>query len=407
MKKIRVDLFTIVALVLLPSFLSAQQWKFIVYGDTRTNDVAHRSVLTSIKNNTPDFKFMVNVGDVVATGSNAGEWAIWRRAITDVFGSTLQDGTPPKYMAVDGNHDAAWWGLGQENWRANLSGQYQRFGPNTFFYFDYNDARFILMETENDIGGQQMTMLLDAIKNNPKKWLFTIWHQPIFDFGPKAYIGELHSYWGIPLYKSGCDIMFMGHSHYYLKTKKLALNGAMNPPLDSEKGTVQCVTGNGGAPPYAVNSNEDNNAYMIDGSYTVGYGYTEITINGDTATLRHILPNGTVFDTQSYRPNPKPAITAIHQTPEEGVPTECVLHDAYPNPFNPSTTISFAVPQSGMYSLKVYNALGEEVATLLDHKLPAGLHKVDFNPGNLPSGTYICRLTGKNVTISNKMVYLK
>jgi hypothetical protein len=237
--------------------------------------------------------------------------------------------------------------------------------------------------------------------------LFAIWHQPIFDFGPKAYIGNLHTNWGVPLYQNGCDIMFMGHSHYYIKTKKLGLNGAMNPPLDLQRGTVQCVTGNGGAPPYQITPNEDSNAYMIDGNYTSGYGYTEITISGDTATLRHILANGTVYDTQTYSPNPKPAITALRHTPEESVPTEYVLHDAYPNPFNPSTTISFAVPQSGMYSLKVYSALGERVATLLDHKLPAGLHRINFNSGNLPSGTYIYRLTGKDMTISKRMIYLK
>lgn len=406
MKRKCLILLTLIGLLLLPSLLVAQQWKFIVYGDTRSNDVAHRSVLTSIKNNTPDFKFMINVGDVVSSGSSSSDWTTWSNAMTAVMGSTLQAGTPPKYMAVNGNHDAA-AGSGQANWRTNLSGQYQQFGSNTFYYFDYNDARFILLDSENSVTGAERTMLLDAMRNNPKKWLFAIWHQPIFDFGPKSYNGTLHTNWGIPLYQNGGDIIFMGHSHYYVKTKKLALNGAMNPPLDSEKGTVQCVTGNGGAPPYSLNSNEDNNAYMIDGHWTVGYGYTEITIDGDTATLRHILPDGTVYDTQTYKPNPKPAITAIHQTREDGVPSECVLHDAYPNPFNPSTTISFTVPQSGMYSLKVYSALGERVATLLDHKLPAGLHRVNFNPGNLPSGTYIYRLTGKEVTISKRMTYLK
>ena len=97
----------LVVLLLLQSLLTAQQWKFIVYGDTRSNDVAHRSVLTSIKNNAPEFKFIVNVGDVVSTGSNSSYWAIWSSAMTSILGTTLQDGTPPKYMAVNGNHDAA------------------------------------------------------------------------------------------------------------------------------------------------------------------------------------------------------------------------------------------------------------------------------------------------------------
>ena len=83
----------------------SQSWKFIVYGDTRTDDVAHRYVLESIMKNSPDYKFIINVGDVVETGSLRSDWQIWQAACDEILGGTGQDYEPPLYMACPGNHD--------------------------------------------------------------------------------------------------------------------------------------------------------------------------------------------------------------------------------------------------------------------------------------------------------------
>lgn len=89
------------------------------------------------------------------------------------------------------------------------------------------------------------------------------------------------------------------------------------------------------------------------------------------------------------------------------VPSAYVLKQNYPNPFNPSTQIEFRVAEAGHYSLKVYDILGKEVASLIDKQLNEGYHKVKFNAGRLSSGTYVYKLAGKNVNISQKMVLLK
>lgn len=88
-------------------------------------------------------------------------------------------------------------------------------------------------------------------------------------------------------------------------------------------------------------------------------------------------------------------------------PTEYKLAQNYPNPFNPSTTIEFVVPQAGMYSLKVYNTLGQEVANLVENELAAGLHKVTFDASRFASGMYIYKLSGNNVNVSKKMILMK
>ncbi|HEX2866784.1 MAG TPA: SdrD B-like domain-containing protein [Ignavibacteriales bacterium] len=89
------------------------------------------------------------------------------------------------------------------------------------------------------------------------------------------------------------------------------------------------------------------------------------------------------------------------------IPTEFTLQQNYPNPFNPSTTIEFAVPSAGQYALRVFNMLGQEVATLLDRELPIGYHMVTFDASRMPSGMYIYRLSGSNVIMTKKMMLSK
>jgi hypothetical protein len=87
--------------------------------------------------------------------------------------------------------------------------------------------------------------------------------------------------------------------------------------------------------------------------------------------------------------------------------TRYALHPNYPNPFNPSTTISFDLPQSSTVSLKVYNVMGREVATLADSYLSEGRHTVAFDGSRLPSGLYICRMQSDGYVAETKMLLMK
>ncbi len=83
------------------------------------------------------------------------------------------------------------------------------------------------------------------------------------------------------------------------------------------------------------------------------------------------------------------------------------LSQNYPNPFNPSTKITFELKSSGYTTLKVYDMLGNEVATLVQNELASGSHSVNFNASNLASGTYVYQLNVNGTRITNKMVLLK
>jgi len=284
---------------------NAEPWKFVIYGDARPDNDDRRDLLESIVENTPDYRFIINVGDVIEDGTIKSQWDEWQDACDDILGDTGQTNVPPEYMVVPGDQDNTESEDGMKNWRKYLRGQ-QRFGNNgAFFVFDYENARFIVLNSNASITGSQLEMLYDAIDSNKKKWLFALWHQPIFSFGEDPYHDVIHDNWGIPLYWGGCDIIFTGHDNYFARSEKLELNGQSFPFLDRDCGTVQIITGNGGVPFYDISalSSEYMMAELISDT-----GYTELTIDGDILQLHHIDIDGNVVDEEIYTPNPKAGI---------------------------------------------------------------------------------------------------
>lgn len=83
------------------------------------------------------------------------------------------------------------------------------------------------------------------------------------------------------------------------------------------------------------------------------------------------------------------------------------LGQNYPNPFNPATKVDYTVGQSGPVTIKVYNALGQEVATLLNEHVTAGSYQVTFDGSHLSSGVYIYKMTAGAYQESRKMVLMK
>lgn len=79
----------------------------------------------------------------------------------------------------------------------------------------------------------------------------------------------------------------------------------------------------------------------------------------------------------------------------------------YPNPFNPTTTIQFTMSQRDNIRLVVYNAIGQQVAELVNGEVDAGTHNVTFNGANLSSGIYFYTLAGNSVNITKKMILMK
>ncbi len=91
----------------------------------------------------------------------------------------------------------------------------------------------------------------------------------------------------------------------------------------------------------------------------------------------------------------------------EITPNNYFLKQNYPNPFNPSTYINYGLKEGSFVTLKVYNILGTEVATLVNEYKPAGNYKVNFDASQLASGVYIYRLNTNNFVQTRKMILEK
>jgi hypothetical protein len=83
------------------------------------------------------------------------------------------------------------------------------------------------------------------------------------------------------------------------------------------------------------------------------------------------------------------------------------LSQNYPNPFNPSTTIHYVLPQPGMVTLKIFNAAGQEVATLVNQPQAAGEHTLQWQAESLRSGIYFYRLQAGEFLETKKMILLR
>ena len=99
--------------------------------------------------------------------------------------------------------------------------------------------------------------------------------------------------------------------------------------------------------------------------------------------------------------------TAVGSSSSHAVPQHYELRHNFPNPFNPSTNISFTLPLRSFVSLKVYDMLGREVATLVAELLPAGSYSRQWNASNMASGVYFCRLQAGDFIDVKKLVLLR
>ncbi len=100
-------------------------------------------------------------------------------------------------------------------------------------------------------------------------------------------------------------------------------------------------------------------------------------------------------------------VVAVSENSVSDIPNDFKLEQNYPNPFNPSTRISWQSPVSSWQTLKVYDILGNEVATLVDEYRPAGRYEVEFDATQLSSGIYFYQLKTGDYLQTKKMIILR
>ena len=112
------------------------------------------------------------------------------------------------------------------------------------------------------------------------------------------------------------------------------------------------------------------------------------------------------YGLQIYGNNSVYLPTAVDEDKPQ-VPTSFSLGQNYPNPFNPSTEIEFKVAKAGLTTLKVYDIVGREIATLVNQNMNPGTFRAKLDGTNLATRTYIYTLTSGDARITKKMMLLK
>lgn len=156
--------------------------------------------------------------------------------------------------------------------------------------------------------------------------------------------------------------------------------------------------------------------YELDnGSKTAFFGFDALSLNSMSvaADALHDMSQGYHW-IGVYPEGPIPqallwmdAYGSVVDNKKPKIPESFVLHQPYPNPFNPTTTVEFSVPASSVVSLTVYDILGRELDTILNQPMDAGNHSVQWNAVNFPSGIYFIKMVSDNFTQTRKVMVLK
>lgn len=113
---------------------------------------------------------------------------------------------------------------------------------------------------------------------------------------------------------------------------------------------------------------------------------------GDSGTIFHTINGGVTF---------------IEEEQIVNLPTEFLLLQNHPNPFNNSSVINYSIPKTSQVTLKIFSTLGEEIETLVNEEKPSGTYDITFNDANLPSGVYFYRLQAGSYVETKKMILMK
>lgn len=355
---------------------------FFAYGDTRTYPDVHDQVARAIMSacsTDPGLKtLLVCVGDLVSQGDEEGDWD---SEFFDPSYSNIQRMLANlPYQACRGNHEGSGAGFAKYFPYPFVSPYY--------WSFDYGPAHFVVIDQYIDYspGSAQYTWVANDLAATAKPWRFLVIHEPGWSAGGgHSNDSDVQDFLQPLCLEHSVSIVFAGHNHYYARA--------------DVDGVQHITTGGGGAPLHTPNVGYPN-VVTAEAAYhfcqvKIEYGFLDflaISADGDT------LDRFTLTDTLTVGgevPGPKLGL-------EQNVP----------NPFSASTSIAFTLEERGHVTLRVYDADGRLVTTLLDGtRSPNRYVEIwdgrDERGRRVPSGAYFYELESSRGRSVRKMVLIR
>jgi len=443
--------------------------KFFAYGDTRTYPYHHGQLAAEIMATYTDDanfqSFIISVGDLVNNGDSESGWD--NEFFNPSYPNILEMIANLPYQSCMGNHEGAGV-LFQKYFPYPFeAGRYWSFdyGPAHFAvvdqYTSYGPGSAQLTWLENDL----------ASTTKPWKFIYLhepgwsagghsneipvqLYIQPLCEqYGVSILFGGHNHYYaravkngiqhittgggGAPLYPPNINypnILTATMAYHFCKIE--IDGGSLNFKAVKTDGTViDSFAFSGFNFPPVIISKPDTIAYMnslyqyqviaddnikdtlnyslttapywlsIDSAIGLIQGTPSANDIGDTLVTIRVEDNYGSTDTQTYTlyiSLPVGVDTRTHQ-----IPQTYALFQNFPNPFNPMTTIKYDIPGISFVTLKVYDILGNEIATLVYEEKPAGSYEVEFNASIPPSGVYFYRLQAGDYLETKKMILLR
>jgi hypothetical protein len=261
-----------------------------------------------------------------------------------------------------------------------------------YWSFDYGPVHFVMVDqyVPYGSGSTQHTWIGNDLAATSKPWKIIVLHEPGWSAGGNhgnnatvqndiQPLCELH----------GVSIILAGHNHYYARC---VVNDVQH-----------VTTGGGGAPLYTPDTGYPN---LVASARA--YHYCDIEIDDGTLSFVAVSTSGDTIDAFTLAGT----VTTAERDPEDLSPGTFILHDAFPNPFNPRTTISFEIPAPSRVELCIYTVDGRKVRTLVTEELAAGRFDYAWDGRNdagrrVDSGVYLYRLRSGEKTESKKVLLLK
>jgi len=367
---------------------NATSISFFAYGDTRSNPGIHDQVtaaMISAYNNDPDLQTVVIFGgDFVYNGASESYWD------NELFNHSYQHiqdmlATLP-YQSCIGNHEGS----------GVLFVKYfpYPFVEGRYWSFDYGPAHFVVVDqyTSYGPGSAQLNWIENDLASTNKPWKFIYLHEPGWSAGGHANNTSVQNYIQPLCLQYNVPILFAGHNHYYARA---VVNNVQH-----------ITTGGGGAPLYTPDPGYPNIVATAMANH-----FCTIKINNQILHFAAVKTTGEIIDTFTVI-NP---LVNVSTEKNQIAAQDYILSNAYPNPFNPITKINFTVPtviangakQSQLVELKVFDILGNKVATLVNEEKPSGNYEIEFNASTLPSGVYFYQLRAGSFVQTKKMILMK
>ncbi len=312
---------------------------------------------------------LMNIG--TASGSSSQTWAAPSVKIND---SLRLDGAVPSSTPYSANFLGATYAL-----HAALTQ-----GPLSIAFYEYfklsNDSLISLggvQHLKGSIGGQALDSTALKIKV-----------QGVFAF--PLHLGQSFTHQTDTIYAQGPDVETQTETDVFDAYGTLNLSNGSFGALRQTATTVTKVYISG------VLQNTVT-------SYTISWqteSGNQLSVDVDTLSSGNVRVHSVSIT--YIGTTPATLVRSLAQAPEN-----FTLSQNYPNPFNPSTQIQFSVAHAGFVSLKVYDMLGREVATLISRDLSPQSYSVTWNAADLPSGVYFYKLDAEGKSVTKKMILMK